>query len=399
VCLTVAGLHAQPDPSQMSGIPRPDPNLVDGSITVRVIRGTFANNVVGLSVELRAGDTVSSVDTDAEGRATFTSLSPGSQVTVATTLDGDALESQSFVTPGRGGVAVLLVGVSGTGGDAMTSPPARQGRVTFGQDSRILVELGEENVEVYYLLDVMNVANEPIDPETAFEFTLPPGAQAGTVLQGSSPRTIIDDQKVLVTGGFTAGVTPVRIAYVMPYSTGSLVLSQVFPADFDQLLVFIEQWGAIDVASTLIERRGEMAADEAGGGKPLLWAAGGRALAGLPLVLELSGLPHHSGWPRIIALSLSGLIVAVSVWGAKGTGGSDVESQRLQEFTARREKLFADLVKIERQHRQGKVGATRYRTRRAELVDELVDVFRVLNEGLVPEVVIAAASAPSEATA
>ena len=61
----------------MSGIPRPDPNLQDGSITVRVIRGSFANNVVGHPVELRAGDTVSTVDTDAEGRATFASLSPG----------------------------------------------------------------------------------------------------------------------------------------------------------------------------------------------------------------------------------------------------------------------------------------------------------------------------------
>ena len=400
VCLAGAGPYAQPDPRQMSGIPRPDPNLADGSITVRVIRGTFANNVVGHPVELRAGDTVSAVETDAEGRATFTSLSPGSEVTVATTLDGDALESQPFAAPGRGGVAVLLVGAGGAdGGDAVAAPPARPGRVTFGQDSRILIELGEENVEVYYLLDVLNVADGPVDPETAFEFTLPPGAQAGTVLQGASPRTIIDGPLVRVSGGFAAGVTPVHVAYIMPYSTGSLVLSQVFPADFDQLLVFIEQWGAIDVASTLIERRGEMAADAAGGGSPLLWAAGGRAPAGVPVVLEVSGLPHHSGWPRIIALSLSALIVGVSVWGSTGTGGSDVESQRLQALAARREKLFGDLVKIERQHGQGKVGATRYRTRRAELVDELVGVLRGLNDGLVPEVVNTAAAAPREATA
>ena len=104
VCVAGAVLRAQPDPRQMSGIPRPDPNLADGLITVRVIRGSFANNVVGHPVELRAGDTVSTVDTDAEGRASFASLSPGARGTVATTLDGQTLESQPFPTPGRGGV-------------------------------------------------------------------------------------------------------------------------------------------------------------------------------------------------------------------------------------------------------------------------------------------------------
>ena len=116
VCLLVAGASAQPDPSQMSGIPRPDPNLPDGVITVRVLRGSFANNVVEHSVELRAGDTVSTVDTDAAGRATFSSPPAGSQVQVATTLDGERLESDLFQAPGRGGVAVMLVGVE-PGGD------------------------------------------------------------------------------------------------------------------------------------------------------------------------------------------------------------------------------------------------------------------------------------------
>ena len=45
VCGAGAVLCAQPDPRQMSGIPRPDPNLADGLITVRVIRGNFTNNV------------------------------------------------------------------------------------------------------------------------------------------------------------------------------------------------------------------------------------------------------------------------------------------------------------------------------------------------------------------
>ena len=71
VCVVDAGASAQPDPRQMSGIPRPDPNLSDGSITVRVIRGSFANNVVDHPVDLLAGAAVSPAVPDAAGRASF----------------------------------------------------------------------------------------------------------------------------------------------------------------------------------------------------------------------------------------------------------------------------------------------------------------------------------------
>ena len=381
LCLAAAApVPAQPDPRQMSGIPRPDPNLSDGSITVRVIRGSFANDVAGQTVELRAGDRASTADTDAEGRATFLTLNPGEQVTVATELDGVELESLPFAAPGRGGVAVLLVGASGDPGDADARPAARPGRVTLSQDSRIMIELGEELVEVYYLLDVFNQSPWPVEPDPPFELRLPPGAQSGTVLQGSTPRTLVDGPRVWVQGAFEPGVTPVHVASILPYSGESLVLSQVFPADFEQLLVFVEQWGALDVASAQIDRRGEMGADETGL-SALIWGAGRRVAAGEPVVLELSGLPHHSGWPRIVTLALSALIVAIGIVGSVGAGG-EAGPDRREALERRREKLFTDLVKVERQHRQGRIKATRYGTRRAELVDQLQNVLRELDDGL-----------------
>ena len=396
VLFAAAGVQAQPDPRQMSGIPRPDPSLADGSITVRVIRGSFANNVTGHPVELRAGDAVATTETDEEGRATFSSLSPAAQVTVSTTLDGQTLVSQPFAAPGRGGVAVLLVG-AGAGGDPVNTPPARPGQVTLGRDSRIQIELVEESVEVYYLLDVINVADGPVEPQTPFEFTLPSTSQGATILQGSSPRTLVDGPRVSVSGGFEPGPTPVRVAYVLPYSGGSLALSQMFPADFEQLLLFVEKWGAMDFTSALVERRGEMAADVAGG-SPLLWGAGGRIPSGRAVELELSGLPHHNRWPRIIALSISGVIVVVSVWGSSGGGGADPAAQGLEALRVRRETLFTALVRIERQYRQGKIGAARHGTRRAELMAQLQQVLRDLDERLAPAA-MAASTAPDEATA
>ena len=224
-CLAVTMVAAQPDPRQMSGIPRPAQNLGDGLITVRVIRGSFANNVTEQPVDLRDGDRVLTAETDAEGRAAFSDLRTGSRVIVETTVDGETLISQPFDVPATGGVAVLLVGGDGgVSGDPTATPTARPGRVTLGQDSRILVELGEENIEIYYLLDVLNVADAPVEPDMLFELVLPPGAQGATILQGSSPRTLVDGDRVLVTGGFSPGLTPLRVAYIMPYSTGTIAL-------------------------------------------------------------------------------------------------------------------------------------------------------------------------------
>src|SRR5207253_51030 len=74
-----AAQPGMPDPSAMSGIPRPDPKVPAGTVTVRLIRGTFANPLVDTDVELwtlpvpEAGDKPAprTAKTEANGRATF----------------------------------------------------------------------------------------------------------------------------------------------------------------------------------------------------------------------------------------------------------------------------------------------------------------------------------------
>ena len=153
---------AQPDPRQMSGIPLPDPNLAAGTVSVRVIRGQMTNNVPDQPVELRVGDAVETVPTDADGRATFVALSPGATAIAATELDGVRLESQPFAVPANGGTRLLLVGSGDGGGDPFAEVAA--GDVTFGPDSRLAVELGEESLTVFYYLDVLNAGAAPVDP-------------------------------------------------------------------------------------------------------------------------------------------------------------------------------------------------------------------------------------------
>ncbi len=143
-------LQAQPDPRQMSGIPLPDPQLSSGTITVRVIRGSLANNVPDHPVELRQGDNVVTVATDMEGRAEFLTLNSGQTVIAPTELDGVRFDSQPFHVPGRGGIRLMLVGIGDSDTGALNDVPAQSGTVTFGAESRVVVERGEETVSIFF---------------------------------------------------------------------------------------------------------------------------------------------------------------------------------------------------------------------------------------------------------
>lgn len=104
---------AQPmmmDPSKMSGIPRPDPQVPAGTITVRLIRGQLSNRVVGTAVTLSGPDGKSQVQkTDAEGRATFAGLAaPGPYL--ASAKDGDVEQkTQPLQLEATMGTRVMLV--------------------------------------------------------------------------------------------------------------------------------------------------------------------------------------------------------------------------------------------------------------------------------------------------
>ena len=380
VSLALAGsVAAQPDPSQMSGLPLPDGELPDGTISVRVIRGQLANNVTDQPVDLHQGDIVTTATTDANGRATFLTLNPGVEVYAVTELDGQRLQSQRFGVPGRGGVRLMLVGAADP---TVPVQPAEQGYVTFGNESWIQIELGEETVEVYYLLDVLNMAQVPVEPEEPIVFDVPTGAESATVLAGSSRRTIAEGSRVELPGPFPPGATPLRVGYVLPYTSGSLAVSQRFPANLEALVMMVEKWGAMDLASAQISRRGDLSPEESGGA-PYLLAGGPLIAAGEPLVFELTGLPHHNRMPTNLALAVAFGMLAVGTWGAFApvrSAGAGAGAKRRRAAEARKEKLFVDLVKVERQRRAGKIGSTKHSTRRQELLAALERVYQDLDD-------------------
>lgn len=130
--------NGMPDPKQMSGIPRADPNLSPGTVTVRCLDGGFDSPVEGLSVYLDAEAADGSVQeyweqSHEQGRATFRGLQEhfGDTVVVRAKIGGQEVRSQPFVLNAQSGVALLLVAGAGAPGPA--TDPAAHGDPHGGQ--------------------------------------------------------------------------------------------------------------------------------------------------------------------------------------------------------------------------------------------------------------------------
>ena len=85
-----------PDPKQMSGIPRPVTDLPDGAVSVRLIRGSLANNIANHPVELHAGSKVLTQKTDESGRAQFSGLTAGAPIKATAVVDGEHLRELEY---------------------------------------------------------------------------------------------------------------------------------------------------------------------------------------------------------------------------------------------------------------------------------------------------------------
>jgi hypothetical protein len=363
-----------PDPKQMSGIPRPVSDLPDRTVSVRLIRGELSNNITNFPVELHVDGNVRTMKTDESGRAQFGDLPGGATLKAVAVVDGERLESQEFPAPERGGVRLMLVATDKTKKAEAPQTTPVSGQVTISGQSRIVLEPGDEAVQLFYLLDIVNNARAPVEPVKPFTFTMPTGAVGTTILEGSSAKVTVSGPRVFVRGPFPPGRTSVQVGCELPALTGSLDITQRFPAQVEQLAVIVKKLGATRLVSPNLASQQDMTAQ----GETFIAATGGPIAAGQPIELALEDLPHHSAVPRWIALTFAFVIVAAGVWAC--TARPD-ESERAAERTrlvARRNKLLDDLVRLELDRRNGR-GHARSDARREELVAALEHVYAQLD--------------------
>jgi hypothetical protein len=387
VCLvlTVAGVSAQmPDPRQMSGIPRPDPQLQAGAVTVRVIRGSFDNPVVSLTVELVGPSPAMRATTDEAGRAEFKGVPSGTRVKAFAVVAGERIESQEFAMPGSGGIRLALVAAGAPGAPSASGPaaapdagPAQPGDVVLGEDSRFIFEMGEDGLSVFYVLQINNSSSTRVQPPKPLVFELPATARGAALLEGSSPQARVAGRRLEITGPFAPGATLVQVGYTAPFAGADMVIEQPLPIPLMHVAVVAQKVGNLQLSSPQMGDQQTMPAN----GNLYIAGRGPAVAAGAVLRFAFSGLPHHSAWPRNVALGLALLILVGGAWSAfRGVGVATPRDGQRRELEVRRDRLFDELTALEASHRDGKADPEHYGTRRRELVAALERVYAALDD-------------------
>jgi ribosomal protein L40E len=363
-----------PDPKQMAGIPRPVTDLPEGHVSVRLIRGQLSNNIPDFPVEMHAGDKVTTVKTDENGRAEFSGMQGGTPVKFVAVVDGERLESQEFPAPSQGGIRLMLVAtLKGAAGAAAAPLKPQTGTVVFGNETRVIMDIADDTLQIYYLLDVQNSAGVPVSPATPLIMDVPEDAQ-GTALLGKGP-VLVTGNRVSLTGPFSPGQTPIQVGFTLPHSSGDVTLTQKLPVSTGTIAVLMKKVGEMGLASTQFPQIEERQFQ----GETYVLAQAPPQAAGTTLTLNISGLPHHSPVPHTIALVLAFMIAGTGLWAAVKVPQQGVDAARLKQLKSKREKIFADLIRLEQQRRSGTVDASRYAERRPALMAQLERVYRDLD--------------------
>ena len=380
---TAAAQIAMPDPSLIHGRAIPAADLPVGTVTVRVVRESIANNVVGQDVSLTVNGQPRAAKTDSEGRAEFPGLTAGAEVRATATVDGEALTSESFMVPASGGLRVILVaGIKEAAARkeqeaaaAAAAPPVK-GTVALGPNSRVLMEFQDDVLRVFYVLDIVNNARARVDIGGPLIITLPEGAAGAATLQGSSPNATVAGDVVTVTGPFPSGVTPVQVGFQLPYTRPDITMEQTWPVALEQLNVAIEKIGDVSISSPQFSTVGDVMAPETG--TPFLLASGAAMPAGSTLTMQLTNLPVHSRTPVYSALALAGLVIAGGLFLAFRTGSHPKDA--VQRLVQRREKLLADLAALEERRRKRGALTPADEARYQRLAAELEQIYGELDQ-------------------
>lgn len=360
-----------PDPRQMSGVPLPMSDMPVGTVTVRVARGAVTNIVPGQAVHLAAPGVSKDAKTDESGRATFSGLTPGTRVKASTTVDGETIESREFEVPSSGGIRLMLV--AGLG--AAPSTPAVTGDVVLGDQTRFVVEVGDEALNVYYVMQITNAGTAPVQPAKPLVFDLPTAAKGAGLLEGSTQNASVAGNRVTVHGPFPPGPTIVQFAYSLPLGDDTMSFEQKLPVAMSRFDLVVQKLGPMTVSSPQIAQHREMTAE----GQTYFVGRGSAVPAGGSVALTFSGLPHRSHVARNLALVLAAAILAGGAWFASRRRTPDGNSH--SELRERREQLLTQLASLEEQHRTGAIETAAYAARRRELMARLEEIYAALHEG------------------
>jgi hypothetical protein len=219
--------------------------------------------------------------------------------------------------------------------------------VTLGGDTRIVIEPGDEGLNVFSLIQIVNPSPAPVAPPAPLVFELPDEARGASMMEGSSPLGTLAEKRVTATGPFPPGSTSIQFAYSLPFGNGTVTISQTIPAPLDHVAVVAQKLGSMRLESSQIAEQRDMPAQ----GQTYIAARG------------------------------PGPILTVGAWAAFRPGRpSGGKARRREDLRRTREKLLDELTTLETLYRREGIAADRYSARRRDLVTALERVYGEMDE-------------------
>ena len=237
--------------------------------------------------------------------------------------------------------------------------------------------MGDEVLNVFVLLDVVNSARVPVQPPQPLVFELPAAAQRAGILDGSTPQATVNGTSVTIRGPFAPGSTLAQFGYSLPLDSGSLTVEHRMPVALAQVSVMAQKAGGLEMHSAQVAEHRDMPLQ----GETFIVGKGPAVAAGQVVSFTFGGLPHQPVWPRNLALTLALGILAVGVWGSmRGRRPGAAEVERRRRLERKRERLFSELTSIEQQHQERSIDPERYASRRTELLAALERVYAEMDD-------------------
>jgi len=245
-------------------------------------------------------------------------------------------------------------------------------------DDRFGFELG---------VNLVNLMGAPYDtgPE-GMVVPLPDGFFGGDVSEDQNPlgerAKVVPDKGLVVTGVLPPGQSNVVLSFALPVQDGRVRFSMPAPWGLYESRVFVER------GPKMVIRSDKLPAPEV---VPLdgreYYSVKATVAPADTLDFEIFGLPERPASDRQLRLAVGALVLALLAWGLAVTmrgprapAGSKPKDARRIALEHDRERLYADLVGLEKKRKQGDLDDGTYEDARRTLVAKLVLVHRELDE-------------------
>jgi hypothetical protein len=317
------------------------------------------------------------VMSSAQGRARWENLPTGAGTGYAAVMDrnGHRVSTEPFRMPPETGMRGRLAMMTSTRDPSVLRADAR---------SRMALDVREDNITVMIALVFQNPSNQTFDPgPEGLLVKLPEGAISAQEIEGGVKVEVRPDglhiHGAILPNSAASFATQAMFGYVLPgHGDDTIELRQQLPVMMQEPLIIVPEKSNLRLSGPGLKRQKD---DENRTGDKLHIYTLDTVAAGGTLSLTVTGVPTRDRSGATIAAVLCLLLVAAAIVLARKPEGARAQAASKEALVQRREKLFAELIPLERQRRAASASPDGgLERRRRELRASLETVYRELAE-------------------